>query len=530
MKSDIEKQLRLCPSLPTLSTVALKLVEIGRDPQVDLRQVAQLLSNDPALASKTLRVANSPLYMRGRGARTLTQAIAVLGLNASVSLALSFSLGASLRSSDTPGIDLDRYWRRALLSAQAAKFMGLRLGVGGVEELFLAGLLQDLGMVALDAALPGEYAAIVAGAAHEDLPMLERAALDVDHVEAGAWLLHEWGLPGYLARAARYSHERHAAAKAEVSAGFMACVTISGPIADIYIEGDKDAATARAFAVADACLGMGARHVTEVLERMAATLPELESLFDIPVLPAIQALGLTEQARELLAMRNLQLLQSASETRTRENDYRERADELNELVRRDALTGLFNRRYFDDVLSDALRAADADGDMLSVAYIDLDRFKSINDCYGHPTGDRILIAVADRLLSQLRPGDLLARYGGEEFVLLMPGVDTTVGSQVVERLRVAVEQMRHRLDTGGFLNVTLSAGVACYTGECTTHDACGELLHLADQALYEAKVSGRNCVRASQQPHSSVDGRAPTKAGASVPTSASRGSAADDPL
>lgn len=498
MKSDIEKQLRFCPTLPTLSSVALKLIEIGRDPNVDLREVAELLSSDPALASKTLRVANSPLYVRGRSARTLAQAIAVLGLNASVSLALSFSLGASLRKGRDNSIDLDRYWRRALLSAQAAKFLGLRLGVGGAEELFLSGLLQDLGMLALDAALPDRYAQIVADHDHEDLAELERAALDIDHMEAGAWLMREWGLPGYLSRAARFSHALASVDASDTSRRFMGCVSVSGRIADIYIEADKRTVTARAFAVAQACLGIEAQTVTDVIERMTAAMPDMESLFDVSVLPAIQAMGVTDQARELLAARNLQVLQKASETRIRENDFLERADELSELSRRDALTGLFNRRHFDDALAEALRVADADGDTLSVAYIDLDRFKSINDNHGHPVGDRILIAVANLLQSHLRPGDQLARYGGEEFVLLMPGVDIPLGLEILERLRAGVERMRHALDAGGFLHVTLSAGVACYTGGYSTHDAQGELLHQADQALYEAKRSGRNCVRASQ--------------------------------
>jgi diguanylate cyclase (GGDEF)-like protein len=495
MDRKIENQLRLCPTLPTISSVALGIIEIGRDPDIDLREVARLLSNDPALATKTLRVANSPLYMRGRQARNLHQAVTVLGINATVSVALSFSLGACLRDIRSGGIDLDRYWRRALLSALAARLLGNHLGIHVQEELFLAGLLQDLGMLALDAAMPeayGELRSVIAD--HENLPTRERETIGVDHCEAGAWLMQEWGLPEYLVLATRGSDDFHQVEMPEDLQPFVGSVAVSGRIAEIYLADDTQAATARAVQAARAYLGISPETLGDVLSQMADALPEVESLFDMTVLSPPQAIGLTDQARELLATRNLQLLRSATELQEREQEFKKQANRLDHIARQDALTGIFNRRHFDEAFRERFSHAVADGGELSLAYVDLDHFKAINDRYGHPIGDKILAKVAAEVQTQLRQDDLFARYGGEEFVLLLPTIGPQAASKILGRICDAIANLEHPLESGEVLRVTLSAGIASYPKGPKKYETPEALMQAADQALYEAKQRGRNRV------------------------------------
>jgi diguanylate cyclase (GGDEF)-like protein len=166
-------------------------------------------------------------------------------------------------------------------------------------------------------------------------------------------------------------------------------------------------------------------------------------------------------------------------------------DELELLARRDPLTGLGNRRSFDESLASAHRRARRQGLGLAVLMIDIDHFKRLNDTFGHPEGDRRLRAVAAILEGSLQRGDdLLARYGGEEFIAALPSPDASHAQQVGERLRAAVEAAGLPAASD---SVTISIGVAWRPHD--TEAAPGDLVDRADQALYRAKHAGRNCVR-----------------------------------
>ncbi|GHJ44626.1 serine/threonine protein kinase [Catellatospora sp. TT07R-123] len=161
----------------------------------------------------------------------------------------------------------------------------------------------------------------------------------------------------------------------------------------------------------------------------------------------------------------------------------------------DALTGLANRRRWEQRLADAWHHAGRTGTSLALAMVDIDHFKPYNDHYGHPAGDDCLQRVAAELTRNLRPADLVARYGGEEFAVLMPGLGIDRARQVGERLRGAVAALREPHVMAGDGIVTVSVGVASMVpGPGRDAD---DLLRLADVELYRAKRSGRNQVRAA---------------------------------
>jgi diguanylate cyclase (GGDEF)-like protein len=155
------------------------------------------------------------------------------------------------------------------------------------------------------------------------------------------------------------------------------------------------------------------------------------------------------------------------------------AAQVRELSRTDELTGLPNRRAWNDELPRAIERARRSAVPLSVAMVDLDYFKRFNDAYGHPAGDRLLASAAAAWQEELRAGDHLARYGGEEFIVLLPDADAEEATEVLARLQLATP-----------LGQTFSSGLATLDGGETSD----ELLHRADQALYQAKHAGRNCV------------------------------------
>jgi diguanylate cyclase (GGDEF)-like protein len=162
---------------------------------------------------------------------------------------------------------------------------------------------------------------------------------------------------------------------------------------------------------------------------------------------------------------------------------------------RDGLTGAYNRRYFDQMLDEELKRAKRSRQPLALILIDVDHFKSLNDHYGHPTGDAVLRAIVRSLTAALRrPGDLLARYGGEEFAVILPGVDLYGAMDVAERMRISVEERQiPNCDRDTARVVTLSIGVVC--AQAAAEDSPQEMLDRADAALYRAKSEGRNRIR-----------------------------------
>jgi diguanylate cyclase (GGDEF)-like protein len=175
--------------------------------------------------------------------------------------------------------------------------------------------------------------------------------------------------------------------------------------------------------------------------------------------------------------------------------HRER---LKQLGMTDSLTGLANRRYFDERLREEIMRAVRYCVPVACLFIDIDSFKRINDTYGHQTGDRALAAVAACVRQQVRLGDTVARYGGEEFAALLQG-DRADALTVAERVRLAVERLALQDDHGERIALTVSIGVAARTISGTPTEAAklgGAMMEEADRAMYQAKRNGRNRIEA----------------------------------
>jgi diguanylate cyclase (GGDEF)-like protein len=167
-------------------------------------------------------------------------------------------------------------------------------------------------------------------------------------------------------------------------------------------------------------------------------------------------------------------------------------DGLCELSLKDPLTGLSNRRHFRSVLDRTIDMVARSGEPALLLMVDIDHFKKVNDTYGHPAGDQVLLGVAQALAKCVRPMDTVARYGGEEFAVVLPNCHTFFGVTVAERIRQTIQAMQVTIASGQVLNVTVSIGGA-YAPEWVRSTAA-LWTERADVQLYRAKNEGRNRV------------------------------------
>jgi two-component system, cell cycle response regulator len=181
-----------------------------------------------------------------------------------------------------------------------------------------------------------------------------------------------------------------------------------------------------------------------------------------------------------------------------QDELEEKNRELERLSISDGLTGLFNHRHIHDLLEEEWERVERTHDCMSVAMFDLDRFKAVNDTYGHQAGDRVLIELADILRETARDIDRLGRYGGEEFMALLPETCIEDAAVFVERVRAAVGLREFDVGRAEPLRMTLSAGVASYPHPAVT--SAETLVRLADDALYAAKAGGRDRVVRFDEP------------------------------
>jgi len=205
-------------------------------------------------------------------------------------------------------------------------------------------------------------------------------------------------------------------------------------------------------------------------------------------------LVLSAAKRAMQSMRLIMEKEVLVQTLKQKNAELERANErLQEIAVRDGLTGLFNHRYFQEILVKEAARATRHHRELSLLFLDVDDFKKYNDTYGHQLGDTLLKQLSQIIMGAMREGDVVARYGGEEFVIILPETEASYAVQVAEKIRRLVEEHPFRGEESQPQGkVTISLGASNWNRESST---VASLIQQADQALYRAKNEGKNCVR-----------------------------------
>ena len=304
-----------------------------------------------------------------------------------------------MRALRAPGIDYPasgaaRFSRRLAARAfcESAKF-------AHPEDVFLAGLLQDMAVLALDRVSRDFYSKLPQPATHAHWISYETERLGRDHADYSALLLKTWNLPERICKAVEGSHAPQTFSAATDEGKFARCVALGSDLAEAVLTTERAAAVGALAQRAHRLLGMSHEQFNEVVARVLSLIPETEELYGASIIAADEADNLLSEARELLAVRNLHALQEVSTLQATTSVLLARTEEAEDSSRRDPLTGALNRPWLDRLLDREFTQAVVFGRDLSVAHVDIDRFKTINERYSAQVGDKVLQSCARALLA-----------------------------------------------------------------------------------------------------------------------------------
>jgi diguanylate cyclase (GGDEF)-like protein len=475
-----------CTRLPVLPPTSVELMDLALDPDVLPADVDTLLQHDPALAGQILRAVNSRHFHPDEPCTTIERAVTYLGMSPIRSLAVGFSL-MDVTSCYGDDINLLDYWRRGLVSAAAARYVAVVTQGCNPQDAFIAALMQDIGMLAMQTALGNAYRDVMgrADGNHRALPRCERNLLGVTHAEVGAALARRWNLPDRIMEPILRHHFRHAGATINIP--IVNAVVLGCQISHLCMGEMRQPDVARAGAMSRRFFGLSsadARMLLAGATQDAKTLAAGMSLDGggLPDADAIMA-----QAGDAIVAHHCHQIEQASSIKPLESALAASA----------IPAGITDRMSFDRELAERYAQARERGECLGLILVTIDDFAALRYERGPEAANRVLAAVADALREGSTEGPEIGLYEPGTLAFVVPGATRFDAAKLAERRRQAIEQLPVEIGgADGRVYLTASAGVAARDAETAGKlvDA-PQLLYLADGALRAARTAGRNCVR-----------------------------------
>lgn len=472
--------------LPSPPAVAFQLLEMFPDPDVNIKAMSKLIGADPVLAGKLIAYCNSPMFARTRGVDTVHQAIMNIGLRATKILALSFSLVDTIGMQNS-GFDLDQFWSRSLATAVAARTIAESQNRDGGQE-FLLGLMLAIGQLGFAHGFPKRYAELVALSAETGVALgeLESAEWSLNHLELGVEMLTKWDFPDELVAALALAGKQSTEDAAEQIKDCALTLKLAQKMSAILLAREVEQATIdQCKSFANETFGVDSDAFASLFDSANEAWCCLADVFRVDSSHSESFASMEKRARKGVVEISMGL--HAENTVVGEQNAKLK---INATV--DSLTGVKNRRGFDEEVPNEWERAKRLQKPFVVIMVDIDHFKKVNDTFGHAAGDSVLVLVGQQLKNQIRKYDSVYRFGGEEFVIVAHDCLPQDVVLIAERIRKAIELLDISLSDGSKIKITASFGVAIHS-----HDNPGsleQLLEAADKMLYEAKKNGRNQV------------------------------------
>lgn len=474
-------------NLPTLPGIVLKILEAVKNENTNLEDLGEILSLDPPLSGKILGLINSAFYALPVKITSVSHAVKLLGVNTVKKVALSFSLLHLVKPNKKDDFNCAEFWRNSVMTGVVCRFLAKKVLPALAEDSFTLGLLHDIGMLGLNQAMPKQYNLVLREqkATQGDYYEAEKQILGFTHMELSGVMIKQWGLPDFFREPAENHHLPVILETLPEPARLMGkLLFLATQVVEYFSDGRKTLSLGILKSYLARWELSQQIQADELIEEAHRQTKEISGLFEIRLKEEREYLELIEKARlELIQISDLIL----EEMLVQQNRLKTLQDE----VMLDYLTGLFNYKSFQHYLNQEYNRAKRYRIPLTLIIADIDYFKSINDNFGHGTGDKVLQVISRKLKDSLRNTDIIARHGGEEFGILLTNTPFPEALVVAERLRLLIENLNVK-DEGRMIKVTMSFGLACLQQESDL--AKEELLKRADQAMYEAKAQGRNRV------------------------------------
>ena len=487
-KDEVLKTVLESPSLPTLPTVAYKLISISTNEEIGMKDIAYLISKDASLSAKVLKIANSALYNLPCKISTIHQAASRLGMNAIRNLTLSFSFLSVKAKNKKDVFNYEKFWEQSLSNAVAAKLIMAEIGKSDWEEVFVAGLLQNIGELIIATSLPQQYEQVLLESfkGEKSTFELEQQIIGADHAFIGYEVTKKWGFPAQLLTPIQYHHcpEGYKGNDKKLKLA-VDVVYLSGIITSMLYSNNPQKYHQKFLSASKTMLNFDDEIVDKILKLIVSETTQTASLFGFHMENSKSIEEILQEANVALSAINL-----AYDQKNRELE--EKSKHLEKLANLDSLTEVYNHGYFQSFLEKEINLASRKNTTLSLIMADIDSFKNFNDTYGHQTGDFILKELCKLMRKALRDYDLLARYGGEEFAVVLVETTGPEAQLVAEKLRESIA-MHAFIDNNKKYKVTVSLGVAEMKPAVDTFTKY-DLIGFADKALFESKEKGGNRV------------------------------------
>jgi diguanylate cyclase (GGDEF)-like protein len=496
---EIEKIIASNINLPSPPSIAVQILNTIQNADSSTEDLERIISADPALASKLLRIANSAFYSLPNAVTTIGRAISILGTNVIKNIALSFVIAKNLQGENTSHFNFDYFWRRSVTAAVAAELVAATLQIKS-EEIFVTALLQDIGVLMMFLIKGKEYESLLQRVSVDEnisLLELERETFHFDHQLLSHVFLDKWRIPDCITNPIRYHHEpEHAPAGLKTQVTILNTANLLSAIYAGHQATQKLSVLEEKMSTQFSIAPEVTRTLADDVARKAI---DVLNIFEIDLGKIKPYSQMLQEANDELGKLNLtyeQLVLELKQSKERAEQFaaelRSVNSQLEQLAFRDGLTNLYNHRYFQEILSTEMARAKRYGRSLSLLIFDIDHFKVVNDSHGHTIGDQVLVNLADNIVKAVRPSDIVARYGGEEFAVILPETSTSGMRVFAERLRRCVQAISTPISKTQAVTVTISiGGTEFIPGQDIPKR---RLVETADRALYQSKANGRNCV------------------------------------
>lgn len=484
-----------CSRLPSLPAIALRVIELTRNKDVAMSELASTIESDQGLSAKILKTVNSSFYGLRQPCANIKKALVLLGLGPVKSLALGFSLVSSIEMDEADGFPYTAYWRRSVYTAAAARLVAVKCcPADDPDALFLAGLLQDIGMLAMHRALGDEYIRVLemSGDDHRHLARHELNELDIQHPDIGALLAQRWKLPDELQIPVKY-HERPTAAPPRFQRQ-VRCVGLGNMLHDVATDADPAPALRRVYAKGGEWFGLSKSGVDEIVKKLTESVRELSNIFRLDTGEHPDPVEILQDAGRRLD--DLSKTDPVASSVSRHIDAC-----MVEGGETDPLTGVLNRNGFESAARSAFHLTRSKGASLGLVIVAVDGFKEHMRIGPDGIDGEIALGVTSALDRRFAPcKGVLCRLGTDLFAVLVDGLDRSAVIELAESFRAELESYSSQWlvpDYPGDLAVTASVGVV--VSDPATADLFSTpdlLIASAMRAALTARRAGGNTVRA----------------------------------